>query len=455
MASSKMQSSFDVLEVNHERLTEELIDSMDSRVPLYIWGPPGIGKSVVCNEVAKNAAKKKGKFYIDWNRAPRAIKHALRDGELGSELLQLMIKPEPPKSKTTKPGEKPAKVEHSHNPADDIPSALVSGLMVASNERMAKDFIAKKKSATVADCFIFADYRLSQRDPSDINGLPSINSRDYVEWRPTLLFSVLSMPEADGMLFFDEIPQAMPVVQNAAYQLIQDRCCGEISFSDKIVVIAAGNRLTDGGNQFQIPPALANRFTHVELMAPTIEKWADWGIDHNVDSRIIAFLRFKPSYLMDSMDDVRKKRAMAWCSPRSWEKASDKIKGFSGAGEKSFDRIYGKVAMACGKARATEFRGFIKTTVSLNIKDILAHPEKAKSFEIGIKWALISAVSEYYREDKKFLDDILGLCRHLSADFSVSMLRMMRRYDRTQFATRLAKCKNKEVVLDYMKYFED
>lgn len=438
MAKLQTGSSFDVIELNHEKLADEIRDTVDSKVPLYIWGPPGIGKSVVTIDIARETAERKNKLFIDWNRAPRSIKHALYDGGLTKELLELFI---------------PVK-----NAKGEITREVSSGIRSDANEARALALLkglSKGGSVGVGDCYIFADYRLSQRDPSDINGLPGMGDSDYVEWRPTLLFSVLSIPEADGLLFFDEIPQAMPVVQNAAYQLIQDRCCGEISFSDNIVVIAAGNRLTDGGNQFQIPPALANRFTHVELMSPTIERWVDWGIDHGVDSRIIAFLRFKPSYLMDDMNDVRKKKAMAWCSPRSWEKASDKIKGFSGANDRSIDRLYSKVAMAVGKARATEFRGFIKTTVSLDLKDIFARPETAAKFDIGIKWALISAVAEYYREDKKCLNDILGLCRHLSTDFSVAMLRMMRRYDTTHFSNRLAKCKNRDVILKYMKFFED
>jgi MoxR-like ATPase len=414
--SKAANTSHDVIDLNHEQLIAELRDSFDSKVPLYIWGPPGIGKSYICMAVARDRAATRNKFFIDWNRVARQIKHALYEGVIPADLI---------------------------------------GLLEKDNPRLVEKAQKDGKPVGIQDCFVFADYRLSQRDPSDINGLPSLSEKDFVEWKPNLMFSVLSLAKAEGMLFFDEIPQAMPVVQNAAYQLIQDRCCGEIAFSENIVVVAAGNRLTDGGNQFQIPPALANRFTHVELSIPTIERWADWAIDADVDSRIIAFLRWKPSYLMDDMGDVRKNRAMAWCSPRSWEKASDKIRGISGSGKSAFDRIYGKVAMAVGKARAIEFKGFIKTTVSLDIKDILAHPEKAQKFDMDIKWALISAVAEYYREDKKTLDPILGLCDNLSPDFSVSMLRMMRRYDRTQFATRLAKCKNKKIALGYMKYFED
>lgn len=413
----EMKTSYDVIGMTHADLNAEVTDSLESKVPLYIWGPPGIGKSVITNEVARLAALQKKKFFIDWNRTSRKIKHALAEDNIPQKLIPLLEKDNP---------------------------ELVANLSKTT------------KGLKLEDCYIFADYRLSQRDPADINGLPSMSAgKNHVEWYPTLLFAVLSMPEADGMLFFDEIPQAMPVVQNAAYQLIQDRCCGEISFSDNIVVIAAGNRLTDGGNQFQIPPALANRFTHVELMPPTIEDWVEWAIAHDVDSRIVAFLSFKPSDLMDDMSDVKKKRAMAWASPRSWEKASLKIKGITGTSNRDLKRLYSKVAQAVGVARATEFRGFVKTTMSLDIKDILKNPEQVSGFDISFRWALISAVAEYYRADKKYLNDILGLCAHLPTEFAVAMLRLMRRYDRTQFATRLAKCANRGIILDYMKYFED
>ena len=407
---AKFEVSYDVVAVKHSELSEELLDSINSKVPVYVWGPPGVGKSVCAEAVARLYAAKNGKFFVDWNRSPRQLKHALADRKIEVALLA---------------PENPEKAEKE-----------------------------KRKTVSLKDCYIFADSRLSQKDPSDINGLPSMNDKNHVEWFPTLLFSVLSEPEADGMLFFDEIPQAIPSVQNAAYQLIQDRCCGEIAFSPNITVIAAGNRLMDGGNQFQIPPALANRFTHVELLSPTIDDWSVWAIEHGVDSRIVSFLRFKPSDLMDDLTTVRKNKSMAWASPRTWEKASLMIKDIA-HNSANVNRVYRKVAMAVGVARAVEFRGFIKSAMTLDIKDILANPKQIEAFDISLRWALISALAEHYRSNKKILDDILNLCRHLSADFAVAMLRMMREYDRTQFTTRIAKCKNVEVALDYLKFFEN
>ena len=428
------KGSYDVLEMNHAELAQELQDTMDSPVPLYIWGPPGIGKSVITMEVARATAARKHKFFIDWNRSSKELKRALWAGELNANLLVPMV---PPK-------------KDAGGSSDE---AALKVSFAYPNGGLALKRLEDKKPVRTGDCFIFADYRLSQRDPSDLNGIPGLGDSEFVEWRPTLLFSVLSRPDAKGMLFFDEIPQALPIVQNAAYQLIQDRCCGEISFSDDIVVIAAGNRITDGGSQFQIPPALANRFTHVELMAPNIEMWVKWGIAHGIDDRILSFLQFKTSYLMDSMEEVRKTRAMAWCSPRSWERASDKIRGLRGNDKSAVHLIYNKVAMAVGKDRATEFRAFIRTTISLNIKEILGNPESVSKLDISIKWALISAVADYYKADKKYLNDIIKLCDYLDPDFSVSMLRMMQRYDMLKFATRLMKCPNKNSILPFMKYF--
>jgi len=250
----------------------------------------------------------------------------------------------------------------------------------------------------------------------------------------------------------------VPAVQNAAYQLIQDRCCGEISFSDNIFIIAAGNRLGDGGNSYSLPPALANRFNHLELLAPTLDKWVDWAIENEVDSRIIAFLQFRQSFLMDDMNDVRKTRAMAWASPRSWVKASNKIAPYRG--KENINVLYRKVGSAVGKAKSIEFQAFVKTTKKINLEHILDNPVQVSDLELSMKWALITTIAEYYRGEKKRLNDILAVCKYLDPDFSVSMLRMMRRFDKdksgnTKFSARLGKCSNKDVILGFMKYFQD
>lgn len=422
MAKSEAHVSHDVVQVDHQTLAQEILDVVDSRVALFIWGPPGVGKSYSAADAAAMTAHKVGRLVVDWNRSSRALRHALAEGAVPRAL---------------------AEAELSRNGNASI--------------------LAKMPEPTLglSRFYVFGDHRLAQRDASDLTGLPSIDQPEFVEWRPQLMFLVLSKPEIAGMLLLDEIPQALPIVQNAAYQLIQDRCCGELAFSDQVTILAAGNRLTDGGSQFQIPPALANRFVHVELAVPPVEDvsgrpgWATWAMDHGVDGRIISFLRWRPNFLMDSMDEVRKNRAMAWASPRSWTKASAMIANLAGGTDAALNRLYTKVAMAVGEARAIEFRAFVKSVRTLDLNDILEHPEQVEKLDLGLKWALISAMADHYSADKKRMNPILGVCEHLDADFAVSMLRMIRRVDKNGFVARLVKCENRKVALDFMKYFED
>ena len=40
--------------------------------------------------------------------------------------------------------------------------------------------------------FILADIRTALLDPSDLRGLPKLNGKDYVEWKPNMLFRVFA-----------------------------------------------------------------------------------------------------------------------------------------------------------------------------------------------------------------------------------------------------------------------
>jgi len=411
-----MDSTFDVIDVNHIDLMAELLGTFEHKVPLFIWGPPGIGKSYSAVEACRRRAKAGKKLFAPWNRLPNSVRHALaEDTAVNKDKL---------------------------------------GMLAAMPENAA--LLEKHEGPwPVQDIFIFGDMRLAQRDASDLNGLPMLSAGNFVEWRPQLLFLVLSRQEIEGMLLLDEIPQALPIVQNAAYQIIQDRASGELTFSDQLAIVGAGNRLTDGGTQYQMPPALANRFVHTELIPPSAEQFADWGIDYGIDSRIISFIRFRPQLLMDQMDVVRKNRAMAWGSPRSWEKASTMIQGITSDDKAGLNHVYRRVSMAVGKSKAIELRAFLESIQKLDLKAILADPSKVGELDLGLKWALITGLAEYYRAHKSALDEILGVCEKLEPDFSASMLRMIRRYDRSQFATRLLKCPRKQVALGLLPYFED
>ena len=234
----------------------EAISKKDYRfnVPTFVWGPPGIGKSII----------------------PYAI---------SEEQVNL----------------------------DGTEINLEQFLKLKSEDRP-----KTRKS------FRFIDVRLSQVDPTDLRGVPVYNQKTGIaEFKP---FDEILPPDSDipGVLMLDEFPQATELVQSAAYQLIHDRKIGNYTLPHNIIIIAAGNREEDGGVFFEMPPALKNRFDHIEL-STDINSFIDYMYSNNYDENVIAYLMFNKEQDREKIYDFKPEH-MNFPTFRSWEKACTKIR---------------------------------------------------------------------------------------------------------------------------------
>jgi hypothetical protein len=252
--------------------------------------------------------------------------------------------------------------------------------------------------AQVADDldFEFLDVRAVQLDPVDLRGLPRIKA-DQTEWVPPKF-----LPTAGkGILFLDELTAAPQMTQAGCYQLVLDRKLGEYVLPDGWVVIAAGNPASERGVHFAMPRPLRNRFVHLELEAD-LNDWCKSAVGAGVRPEIIAFLRFKPDLLhtADATSD-----ANAWPTPRSWEMASNVLRGIanrqksaflSGASEFEAQLLDGTV----GPAASAELIAFLRLFRQLpSIDEILLNPETAPlpaetSAQIAIATALGRAMTD-------------------------------------------------------------
>ncbi|WP_420236887.1 AAA family ATPase [Telmatobacter bradus] len=252
--------------------------------------------------------------------------------------------------------------------------------------------------AQVADDldFDFLDVRAVQLDPVDLRGLPRIKD-DQTEWVPPKF-----LPTAGkGILFLDELTSAPQMTQAGCYQLVLDRKLGEYVLPDGWLVIAAGNPASERGVHFSMPRPLRNRFVHLKLEAD-LNDWCKWAVGAGVRPEIIAFLRFKPDLLhtADATSD-----ANAWPTPRSWEMASNVLRGIanrqkttflSGASEFEAQLLDGTV----GPAAAAELIAFLRLFRQLpSIDEILLSPETAPlptetSAQIAIATALGRAMTD-------------------------------------------------------------
>jgi len=288
--------------------------------------------------------------------------------------------------------------------------------------------------------FILIDKRLSQMDPSDLRGLPNLNGNETVEWKPPSWLKAISHPDAKGILFLDEINLSPPSLQASAYQIINDHALDELSISPNVSIVAAGNRKEDRANTFEIPKPLQNRFGHVVLKVPHVDDWIDWAIDHDIDSRIIAFLKFKSGRLFQFDPDSAEH---AFPTPRSWGEFCNKlIKGKPDKTEADRLIIRQLASSAIGSGTAIEFVAFLKLREQIDLNDILKHPDKVKDItQLDMKYSLVSLISDWYEKNFKLndLQKLFEIANEMEDEFAILMLRMAKEKHKSSFLNNLTK----------------
>lgn len=292
------------------------------------------------------------------------------------------------------------------------------------------NLIDKKKKADVfaypEKYFVLIDVRLSGFDSSDLKGLPDFTSdKETIDWKIPYFAKFLTLPNSDGILFFDEIGLATPLVMASCYQILYDRVVNEDKISDNWLVIGATNLASDRAYTHEIAPPLKDRCGEVELNIPNMDDWvANFAIPNGIDSRIIGYLNFKPSSLqVVKFDDQQK-----FVTPRSWERLSKLIKDV-----KDWDKIDIISKSAMGEGIAIEFVSFCKIQEKLKLEDVIKHPEKIEKIEdVSVKFFLVSAVAEKYKDKKvdfKKIMDISKVFDKLSnAEFVALLWRLCNSY---------------------------
>lgn len=278
--------------------------------------------------------------------------------------------------------------------------AFLHGSPGVGKSRVLADLAAKLKYKLI-------DVRAGLLDPVDLRGIPIIEG-GLASWTPPSFF-----PRQDDkgkyILFLDELNAAPPLVQAACYQLILDRKVGDYVLPDNVVMFAAGNKDTDRAVTSRMPSALANRFVHIDFDVD-LDDWMRWAFKNDVNSEVIAFLRYRPGLLHDFKPERNEK---AFPSPRSWEFVSD-IKKVPG-GKVTLALISGIV----GPGAATEFDGFLKVYRNLpDPEEVLKNPTTAEvPNDPATLYALTTAISQRIKPEN--MKNAIKYLERLPAEFSV------------------------------------
>jgi hypothetical protein len=154
------------------------------------------------------------------------------------------------------------------------------------------------------------DLRLSDKEPSDLGGIPvpvteTDGNRCIVYLTNCLIpFIGTRMPDGriidkdyEGILFIDEIDRADKSVENVALQLLLDRQVNGHRLPDGIAVIAAGNGMSDNGTS-AMSDAAATRLVHLYVdteSAESLDSWQDWAQVRNIDPALRGFAKYRQS----------------------------------------------------------------------------------------------------------------------------------------------------------------
>lgn len=160
-----------------------------------------------------------------------------------------------------------------------------------------------------------------------------------------------------------------------------------------MLIIAAGNLSTDRAIVNPVSTAMQSRLVHLTMELNHQEFMEDVAFKFGWDSRIIAFLSYKPSLLHDFRPDHNDK---TFCAPRTWEFMNKLIKGRPVL--ESEAPLY---AGAITSGVAVDFISFVKVYDSLpKIEKIIADPQGTTiPIDGPTRYATITYLIEHLDED--------------------------------------------------------
>ena len=252
--------------------------------------------------------------------------------------------------------------------------------------QMAKEFEGKGR-------FGLIDERASQKEPSDVIGVPSVvytseriekqlrvheavkkylsvsdddentfretiarmynelktnGDRPSTEWAPPFWLPQIHRDGEYGIIFLDEFNHATPSVQAAFYQLILDKRLGDYILPPGWLPMSAGNKMTDRSIVYETSAALNNRFCHIEV-EHNYEEWHKWAVANDVHGDVVGYHIYKNGEQLMMFDPDTE--FVAFPTPRSWKFASDDIianEEYADAEEAVNDLICGHIGAHVG-----------------------------------------------------------------------------------------------------------
>lgn len=222
----------------------------------------------------------------------------------------------------------------------------------------------------------FKKILLGQTVVGSLSGIPVINNQTGEVKR--VQAPDLPVAERDGeygVLFLDEITTADEAQVQPALGLCDDtRNIGTYQLPEHWVVVAAGNG-PSCANFLELHDMTLSRFVAFDVRYDYQKDWRPWAHAHGINELIIAFLNFKPEYIVHVVTSEEDKSGKQFACPRTWTRLSTELKMRELQGRRvSQNELQGFASRIIGTDAAREFAAFsmFNKTLKVDHDDILS-----------------------------------------------------------------------------------
>lgn len=268
--------------------------------------------------------------------------------------------------------------------SDRYKASMTRPLLIEGSPGLGKTQIPAQAAAELGVAFKVIHAPLMQ--PEDY-GFPVISAdrRDveFIVSREKFPLEGSDCPDK-GIFLVDELSQADNSAQKILANLVHEREIHGKRLKPGWAIVATGNRTGDRAGANRILSHLGNRVTRIQLEA-SIDDWTQWALTNDVQTEVIAFIRFRPNLLsaFDSKNDIN-------ATPRAW------VDGVSRAlGSVKPAHEFAVFAGDVGEGPAAEFCGFLKVYRKLpNPDTVLLNPKtEPVPTDAATQYAIVGALA--------------------------------------------------------------
>lgn len=268
------------------------------------------------------------------------------------------------------------------------------GIGKTTTARAAKKRVAEQRGIEMG----FTQVNFAEYPPEEVAGwfMPN-EAKDGME---RLAPDWLPKEGTYGVLFFDEVAQAVGATQNILSRILNEWSIGEHKIPDTWAIIAAGNRMSDRAGTHVMPTHVRDRLCFLDV-EPNLEDTIAYFMENRVSEKVCAFLRFKPEMLWKFDRD-----ANSFPTPRGWERVSSVISRWSLSPMAERETVSGII----GLPASTDFYAFLAVYDEVpDVKELIKNPDTSVIPERpDVLYAVCGALASYADED-----NIMAITKYL------------------------------------------